>query len=166
MNDGKDEEIENDAEVMVSSQTPADDFLLTRFFNWMGDQFAKMVGGIIHFVPRFFRAIFRWLISEKLRNLIKAVVRAVVWMCVWVIVVFGLYLVFDYEWVMSLMMDVLAFLQKNFAWLIKILKMNAKEIWTTLALIGSLYGLIYGTVRWWRRKKAAKTAERERGEPK
>ena len=135
-----------------------DDFLLTRIFNWIGDQFAKMVGGIVHFIPRFFRAIFTWLISAKLRNLIKAVLRTIMWMCIWIVVVFGLYFVFDMDRVLMLLTTVATYLQRNFAWLIKIVKMNAKEIWMTLALIGSLYGLVYGTVKWWRRKKAAKKA--------
>ena len=134
------------------------------FFDIIGDFFAKMLKGIFVFV--FCKLPVRlWKILsdiEQLKKLFKylySIVRAVVLCLIWVAVVFLGWWFFLREQFVRFWQMVWEWIQMFFFHTLDFVKANAGSIWMILALCGSVYGLLYVTLK----KRAKRKGKEFRG---
>lgn len=147
-----------------------DDLLLTRFFNWVGDLFSKMVRGIFVFAFKTLPlALWRLIFNQRLFRLVKSAARMIFWIVTWIVVVFASWLVVDIEKFKWFWRTVWNFCWVYISQLVELAKVYANEIWIVIALLGSVYGLLYIPAkfvwRFWKRRRAEKRAKTGEGEP-
>jgi len=140
------------------------DLLLTRIFDWVADLFSKMVRGIFVFAFKTLPIkLWHLIFNQKLFRLVRAAARMIFWFVVWVAVVFASWLVIDIEKFKRFWIGVWMFCWNYLSQLIELVKAYANEIWIVIALIGSVYGLIYIPAkfawRFWKKRRTQKKAK-------
>ena len=155
------------------------------FFDVIADFFKTMTIGVIKFAfVKLPKAIWDFIVGTDWRKVLKRIYsmwRAIMWCSIWLFVIFAGWIAFALEkflsfwrWVGNWILDVLlAF------W--TLIMDNAGPIWFVIAIIGSVYGLLYVTLKrrarrknipfhgvfgFLRRKKAQKSAPEENGNAK
>ena len=115
------------------------------FFDKVADFFKKMTIGIVKFTWK----LLRWIFSNwrAILRIIYSLGRAILWGMVWLLAIFAGWIAFALEkflkfwrWVRDLLLDLL----REF-W--AVVADHAGEIWFVIAIIGSVYGLLYVTLK-------------------
>ena len=142
-------------EPVEGRRSPNDDFLLTRILNKIGDFFSKMIRGIIVFafvkLPIW---MFRSLFTMKWLRLFISAWRALMLMMIWIAIVFAAWLVWDMEKFIRFWRTTWMLCQKllHLAW--AVIRLHGDQIWFCIALIGSVYGLVFLPAKFaWRKWK-------------
>lgn len=158
-------------------------------FDVIGDFFAKMLKGIVVFVFCKFPVKLWKIISdiEQLKNILRylaSIVRAIILCVIWVAIVFLGWWVFLREKFVAFWKMVWEAMHGLFLHTFNFIKGNAGWLWMILAISGSIYGLLYVTLKrraerdgkeflgvfgWLRRKKGSnkesESGRAERGLP-
>ena len=119
------------------------------FFDKVADFFEKMFFGIIEFTGKSIVKLFKWIFSNwrAILRIIYSLGRAILWGMVWLLAIFAGWIAFALEkflkfwrWVGDHLLDLL----REF-W--AMISAHAGEIWFVIAIIGSVYGLLYVTLK-------------------
>ena len=121
-------------------------------FDAIGDFFAKMLKGIFIFVFCKIPVNLWNLLSdiEQLKKLLKylySIIRAIVLCAIWIVVVFIGWWFFLREQFIKFWLQVWDLVLQFYFHTLVFLKENAGWIWMILALCGSIYGLLYVTLK-------------------
>ncbi len=125
-------------------RSPNDDFLLTRILNKIGDFFSKMIRGIIVFafvkLPIW---MFRSLFTMKWLRLFISAWRALMLMMIWIATVFAAWLAWDMEKFIRFWRTTWMRCQELLLSALEVIRSHGEQIWFCIALIGSVYGLVF-----------------------
>ncbi|MBP1588896.1 MAG: hypothetical protein ILO10_01725 [Kiritimatiellae bacterium] len=132
-------------------------------FDIIGDFFYRMVKGIFIFafwkLPKLiWKIVFNIEFIKRCLKYAKSIVRAIFWGVLWVAIVFAAWMAFGWQkfvdfwtavgnWLWHVLLHIGVFFANNFG-----------VIWMVVALMGSVYGLIFVTLRR-RKKRRLKQAE-------
>lgn len=136
-------------------RSPNDDFLLTRILNKIGDFFSKMIRGIIVFafvkLPIW---MFRSLFTMKWLRLFISAWRALMLMMIWIAIVFAAWLAWDMEKFIRFWRTTWMHCQELLLSALEVIRSHGEQIWFCIALIGSVYGLVFLPAKFaWRKWK-------------
>lgn len=136
-------------------RSPNDDFLLTRILNKIGDFFSKMIRGIIVFafvkLPIW---MFRSLFTMKWLRLFISAWRALMLMMIWIATVFAAWLAWDMEKFIRFWRTTWMRCQELLLSALEVICSHGEQIWFGIALIGSVYGLVFLPAKFaWRKWK-------------
>lgn len=136
-------------------RSPNDDFLLTRILNKIGDFFSKMIRGIIVFafvkLPIW---MFRSLFTMKWLRLFISAWRALMLMMIWIATVFAAWLAWDMEKFIRFWRTTWMRCQELLLSALEVIRSHGEQIWFCIALIGSVYGLVFLPAKFaWRKWK-------------
>lgn len=136
-------------------RSPNDDFLLTRILNKIGDFFSKMIRGIIVFafvkLPIW---MFRSLFTMKWLRLFISAWRALMLMMIWIAIVFAAWLAWDMEKFIRFWRTTWMHCQELLLSALEVIRSHGEQIWICIALIGSVYGLVFLPAKFaWRKWK-------------
>lgn len=136
-------------------RSPNDDFLLTRILNKIGDFFSKMIRGIIVFafvkLPIW---MFRSLFTMKWLRLFISAWRALMLMMIWIAIVFAAWLAWDMEKFIRFWRTTWMLCQELLLSALEVIRSHGEQIWICIALIGSVYGLVFLPAKFaWRKWK-------------
>ena len=142
-------------EPVEGCRSPNDDFLLTRILNKIGDFFSKMIRGIIVFafvkLPIW---MFRSLFTMKWLRLFISAWRALMLMMIWIAIVFAAWLVWDMEKFIRFWRTTWMLCQELLLLAWAVIRLHGDQIWFCIALIGSVYGLVFLPAKFaWRKWK-------------
>ena len=128
-----------------------------RFFDRIGDFFQKMTVGIVRFAfiklpVRLFRFLFNWKRWLDILRFLKRFGRAAFWVMTWLFLVQAYFIVRDVTKFINFWRDVWNYVITFFLHgIVKVLwdflVMNGGVIWTIIALLGSVYGILYVTLK-------------------
>lgn len=140
-----------------------------RFFDRIGDFFQKMTLGIVRFAfvelpVRLFRMLFNWKRWLDILRFLKRFGRAVFWVVTWLFLIQAYFIIRDVAKFLNFWRDVWNYVVTCFLHgIVKVLwdflVANAGVIWTVIALLGSIYGILYVTLK----KRAKKRGVEFRG---
>ncbi|MGN0852142.1 MAG: hypothetical protein ACI4Q3_02060 [Kiritimatiellia bacterium] len=112
-------------------------------FDRIGDFFLRMIKGVLIFaflkVPCF---IWRNIINRKVWQLIKSFSRMCFYGALWLLLVFGMWMTFDLQTFISFWSFVGLGTVNALAWIWAIICTYANGAWVTVALLGSVYGIV------------------------
>lgn len=135
---------------------------LTRLFDKTGSLFSKMVRGIFVFIfQRLPVGLWHAFINDKFGKLVWAFVTMMLWASMWIVLVFASWIIIDIEKFKKFWLSVWQFCWKyidiDFGFVVSYLD----DIWIGLALLGSVYGLLFVpakfALRFWKKKRFDKT---------
>lgn len=132
-------------------------------FDRIGDFFFRMVKGVFIFaILKLPRIIWRFVTCvEHLKFLLryaKSIIRAVFWFVAWVTIVFAAWMAFGWEAFVRFWSAVGELMVNIMISLWNMLYENFGIIWMVIALIGSVYGLIFVTLK---RRRSRRNADKE-----
>lgn len=131
------------------------DLWLTRVFDRIGDLFSKMVRGVFAFAFKTLPVtLWHLLFNQRLFRLVKSAARMIFWIAIWIVVIFASWLLIDIEKFKDFWKTVLDICLECIQELAGLVGVYANEVWIVIALIGSVYGLLYlPTRRFYRRRR-------------
>ena len=121
------------------------------FFDIIADFFKLMVLGILKFtfikIPKFICKLLSW---ENIKAVIKffySIWRALFWCTVWLGIVFAAWIAFGLKQFLNFWQGIGRYILQLLAAFANIIVANAGPIWFVIAIIGSIYGLVYMTLK-------------------
>ena len=122
--------------------------IVGRFLDCIGNFFKKMTIGIFKFLKALGIWLFDWKRLKDVFRFLMRLSRAIFWIAAWLFLVQAYFIIRDVKSFLAFWQNVWHLFLHNVAMVvINFIVTNAGVIWTAIALLGSVYGILHVTLK-------------------